>query len=280
MRDIGLPGGLLARVRREAGLRHDPRARARASSRSRGRDLGQERQGVVVEAAGEPLRVLPDGGRPPPLLRHRERHRLRDAHATTAASSGSSRRRCGQGRAGAERGHALLRHLRRPRLCDQAAQRQAALACRDERRQLRPRRGQLLRHPGDRLRARVHRQHRRQHVLVLGCQRQARLAAQDRLLRVRLRGGRPGPRRASRPSTSAPTTARSTRSTPVPAARAGRSATAARSPARRPSSATSSTTPTGVIGTRARCGSRAASGRGRASAERSTPWCPTARRST
>ena len=87
----GLPRRVLARVRREEDLRHDPRAHQGRARRQGRRDLGQERQGLVVEAAPEPLGVLADGRRPPPLLRHRERHRLRDARRTTAACSGSSR---------------------------------------------------------------------------------------------------------------------------------------------------------------------------------------------
>ena len=53
-------------------------------------------------------------------------------------------------------------------------------------------RRQLLRHPGGRLRPRLHRQHRRQHVLVLGRDRQARVAARDRLATSTPR--RPSPR--------------------------------------------------------------------------------------
>ena len=55
-----------------------------------------------------------------------------------------------------------------------------------QRRPLRPRRGQLLLDARGRLRARLHRQHRRAGLLVLGRQREARLEQEHRRLRLRL----------------------------------------------------------------------------------------------
>ena len=93
---------------------------------------------------------------------------------------------------------------------------------------------------------------------------------------------RPWPRcaTASRRSTSGRTTGPSTRSTPAAAPRAGRTATAARSPAPPPWSATSSTTPTGATATRPACGRGRATWPGTAIAAPSTRSCPTARPST
>ena len=102
----------------------------------------------------------------------------------------------------------------------------------------------LLRDGGGGVRARVHRQHRRPRLRALGQERAPRLVAPDRALRLLLGGGQPRRRAAGRRCSSAPTTAASTRSTRAPATCAGRTARAARSPARRRSSATSSTSPT------------------------------------
>ena len=75
-----------------------------------------------------------------------------------------------------------------------------------------------------RLRARLHRQHRRAHVLVLLGQRQARVDQGHGLLRLRLARGRRRCRAASRPCSSAPTTASSTPSTRATASCSGRAA--------------------------------------------------------
>ena len=104
--------------------------------------------------------------------------------------------------------------------------------------------GQFYATPAARLRPRLHRQHRLQRLLVLGVQRQARVAR-----RARAATSTPPPRSrrcraASRRSTSAPTTRASTRSTPRAARCAGSTRRRAGSRAPRPSSATSSTSAT------------------------------------
>ena len=118
-----LPRRLLARLRRQAHLRDDPRAH---EGRPRGPDRGaerQDRQGRVVAPAAQPQRVLAAVRRRPHLLRRRGRDRLRDAREGRQHAVDVPRRRRGQGRSRAVGGQALLRDLRRQRLRDLAARR-------------------------------------------------------------------------------------------------------------------------------------------------------------
>ena len=131
----------------------------------------------------------------PHLLRHRERGRLRDAADDGERAVEVPGGRRGQGRPRAQRRHALLRHLRRQRLRDQAsgpASRSGASGTSGANFGLSAPATSTPR-PAVAFGRVVHRQHRRQHVLVLGRQRQARLAPQDGLLRVRLASSRLGP---------------------------------------------------------------------------------------
>ena len=200
--------------------------------------------------------------------------------ATTARPVEVPRRRRRQGRPRARRRQALLRHLRRPGVRDLPEDGQAGLAHRHERRPFRPLSREFLRHGSGRVRACLHRQHRRQHVLVLGRVGQARLASRNRVVRVRVGGGGPG---AERPADGL---LRQLRRHVLRARRAQRqhslelSATAARSPAARASSAASSTTRTGASGTRPRSAPSAAAASGPIRAVPSTRSSPTARTST
>ena len=98
----------------------------------------------------------------------------------------------GQGRARAGQRQALLRRLQRARLRDPPGRRASGLGHGHQGRALRPELRPVLLDARGRLRARLHRQHRRPHVLVRLRQRQARVDQGHRLLRVRLPRRRAG----------------------------------------------------------------------------------------
>ena len=125
--------------------------------------------------------------------------------------------------------------LRRPRL---RRRRQAGLPglARVGPAALQPVARNLLLDPRSRLRPRLHRQHRRQDLLVRG---EDRASSAGRTRPAATSTHRPASGTSA--STPAPTTARSTPSTPRPAKRSGRSRPRARSRARRRSSTASST---------------------------------------
>ena len=116
-------------------------------------------------------------------------------------------RRRHQGRPGPRRRHDLLRRVRRQGVRRRCAQRQAPLGLVGPGRSRGA--GQLLRHAGRRLRARLHREHRREGVRL---RREGAATSSGRGARAGSSTRRPpsGTRRCS----SAPTTAASTRSTP------------------------------------------------------------------
>ena len=190
-----LPGRRVARLRPQAHLRDGARALQGRPRRPRRRAGREARQGQVGEGPAQPQRVLPAVHRQHRLFRGRGRNPVRDARRHRCDGMDVPGGRIDQGRPCAGGRQALLRDLRRERLRRQPEDRQAGLADRHERRQLRALGRQLLRHAVGRLRPGLHRQHRRQHVLVLGRDRQAGVAARDRLVRLLVGGRRPAPRR-------------------------------------------------------------------------------------
>ena len=141
-----LPRRLLARLRRQAHLRDDPRAH---EGRPRGRIVAlNAKTGRVAWS-----KPLPSRSESSPLFvdgriyfgaEDGTVYAMRAKDGSTQWTFQAARR--GQGRPRAGRRQALLRDLRRQRLRDRPAQRQAGLARGHQRRQLRPQRGQLLRH--------------------------------------------------------------------------------------------------------------------------------------
>ena len=186
----------------------------------------------------------------------------------------------GQGRPRAGQRQALLRRLRRAASTRSARPTAGRSGPPAPGRALRPRLRPVLLDPRGRLRARLHRQHRRPHVLVRVGERQARLDQGHRLLRLLLARRRAGPGREAdrllrllrrqllrgrRPHRQGPLDA---------------TATAARSPAARRSSATSSTSPTAARRTRPASACAPAARSSAWAAARSTPSSPTAARSS
>ena len=208
--------------------------------------------GRVVWSRPLPLgqRVLADRVGWHRLLRRSERHRLRPAGPRRPPVLDLPRQRRGQGRARAGQRDPVLRRLRRPGVRRRRRHRPAGVGGGDRRRPLRFRQRPVLRHSGGRVRTGLSRQHRRARVLIRGPDRPARVGHRNRRLRVLVGSGR-----QSRPdsvplSTSAPTTAACTPSTPARARSAGPTTPAARSPAPALSSTTSCTSPTSATATR------------------------------
>ena len=273
-----------------------PALRARAVSTSsmleRGKTIqGRSRRCATRQAAARrsgaaccpaAAESSPRARRRPPVLRLGERDRLRARQSRRRGALDVQGRGRGQGRR-SRSPTASSTSATTPAASTRSGRRNGTqgLDDRHQGRALRPLRGQLLLDARRRLRPRLHRQHRRQRLLVLLGQRQARLDA-----RGPAASSTPRPPSAHVPGGKPTVYAGSYDGTLLRARRARRpralvaTAPAAGSPAARPSSATSSTSPTSATSARS-ASARARGARSSSSAAgRFTPWSPTGRRSS
>ena len=156
-----------------------------------------------------PGRVLAGGGRQQRLLRLRRRQALLALDRQRQHPLGDPARRPGEGGARLLRRPALRRRLRRRHERGRREDRQADLA--DRLARDRGQRRRVLLDPGGRLRPRLRRQQRRPRLQLRPLRRRTRLDLLDRRLRLLGADRRRAPSTARRPSTSAPSTATSTR---------------------------------------------------------------------
>ena len=214
--------------RHRAGLPPGPPLRSLPRRPPRRRRRRDRPQGLGAQAR-RPPRILPLGRRRHALPRHRHHRPAGAADHGWQHPLELQRARRDQSQPQLPRRPRLLRRLRELDVRARRRQRQADLADQHEQgRALRPRRLLLL--PRDRLRQGLRRPRRRHRLRLRRKDRQGRAGPSTPAARSTAPPPSPRSPGPSRPSTSAPKTGASTRSTPPPARSPGATTSAARSP--------------------------------------------------